>query len=651
MVLSLKVQCMRVMSNSNTYLPEYLKKLFSNLIESCRFRELHGYYKGNIINNKLSIKQLKYYPPVECLSLLTDIIDWKNIYQTLPDCYMSSYVINLVNVASLIKKQQIGTSLLRKISHRLTPADWHSLSSKTLDDDFIIDFKDKISWMVVSYNSLSKRVINECKDYLNWYLLSFSMPIDIEYIKEIKDNINWNAFSRRDDITDDIIDEFYNYLDWNIISEYYDNIDEDFIRVYQHFVDWEMISFRCRMSEDFIEEFSDKVIWTTIARKRLSEQFIKKHYEKLSSSSFLFIVNEVSESFLSSILTPNLLFKQRLSDKFIIDNFDKINWTNLSTYNNFSTTILVQFHQYIIFDDLIMLSISDRPDIYEMIAKTNFIDNVAWSNWLIYSGVSERFIRAFINQIDWLYLNSVRYLSVEFLREFKERIIWDKMTRHVIINVEFLTEFKKFIDWSFFTQDVVKKDLNLVRLFEEYVDWDIVSSCQRIFEDVEFVEHYKDKLNWRIISCSLIIPEKNIKQFSSYVDFIQYKYYLSDANIDSNSLNVDITYQCMISTRSNEFLLKYKHMIDWDVISTNQSYVLCNEKFDEIEHLVNFDQICKYLLLSTDFMEKYIDKLNWDHISQYQKLPVEFITKYKRRLNLYLLELNISKEIFRYIIN
>ena len=71
------------------------------------------------------------------------------------------------------------------------------------------------------------------------------------------------------------------YYNWEDISEHA-YLSEDFIREYKDKVVWHCISSYQTLSENFIKEFQDKVDWFWISRRQnLSENFIREFKDKV----------------------------------------------------------------------------------------------------------------------------------------------------------------------------------------------------------------------------------------------------------------------------------------------------------------------------------------------------------------------------------
>src|SRR5574343_266029 len=93
--------------------------------------------------------------------------------------------------------------------------------------------------------------------------------------------INWKCISENQKLSEEFIEKYSNKLNWFCISKY-QKLSEEFIDKYKDNVDWEYISEYQTLSEKFIEKYKDKVDWYYISKyQKLSEKFIKKHSDKV----------------------------------------------------------------------------------------------------------------------------------------------------------------------------------------------------------------------------------------------------------------------------------------------------------------------------------------------------------------------------------
>jgi len=93
--------------------------------------------------------------------------------------------------------------------------------------------------------------------------------------------VNWYSISHSQRLSEEFIEEFQDKVYWNDIS-YYQQLSEDFIKEFKDKVYWNCISYSQKLSERFIKEFQDKVNWAYISKyQKLSEDFIKEFKNKV----------------------------------------------------------------------------------------------------------------------------------------------------------------------------------------------------------------------------------------------------------------------------------------------------------------------------------------------------------------------------------
>lgn len=107
-------------------------------------------------------------------------------------------------------------------------------------------------------------------------------------------------------MTDAIIKKFDRFLNWELLSKHYD-FSMDMLRIYQHRVDWSLVLKRIKFPEDFLREMSINFnnCWSIISQyQTLSEQFI--------------------HDFANYVNWEDILLYQSLSGKFFLEHFNYI---------------------------------------------------------------------------------------------------------------------------------------------------------------------------------------------------------------------------------------------------------------------------------------------------------------------------------------
>ena len=138
---------------------------------------------------------------------------------------------------------------------------------------------------------------------------------------------NWARLSLCESLTEDFIQEFKDKVDWICISRY-SHLSEDFIRKFADRVDWYYISAYQHLSEDFIREFADRVTWDWLVKyQHLSEDFIREFKYK------------VDWTYISTY--------QHLSEDFIREFKGKVNWIRISKHQHLSEDFIEEFKDWL----------------------------------------------------------------------------------------------------------------------------------------------------------------------------------------------------------------------------------------------------------------------------------------------------------------
>jgi hypothetical protein len=139
-------------------------------------------------------------------------------------------------------------------------------------------------------------------------------------------------------------------------------------------VDWSYISIFQKLSEKFIEKYSDKINWHHISEfQKLSEKFIEKHYNKVD--------------------WYNISKKQTLSESFIEKHYDKVDWYLISLYQTLSESFIEKHY-----------------------------DKIDWNCISAYQTLSESFIEKHYDKVNWFYISIHQTLPKEFIEKHKDKI-------------------------------------------------------------------------------------------------------------------------------------------------------------------------------------------------------------------------------------
>ena len=128
-----------------------------------------------------------------------------------------------------------------------------------------------------------------------------------------------------------------------------------------------------------------------------------------------------------------------------------------------------------------------------------FKDKVDWTCISRYPHLSEDFIRKFADRVDWYYISAYQYLSENFIREFADRVAWDWIVKYQPLSEDFIREFKDKVNWYYISAYQHLSE-NFIREFKDKVNWFWISRCQHLSK--EFIEEFKDKIHMNFIDDS-----------------------------------------------------------------------------------------------------------------------------------------------------
>lgn len=105
--------------------------------------------------------------------------------------------------------------------------------------------------------------------------------------------------------------------------------------------------------------------------------------------------------------------------------------------------------------------------------------------------LSEKFIRRYLDYINWDYLSQFQKLSEDFIIEFEDKINWDDISSFQILSENFIRKYKDRLNWTNICRDQNLSE-SFIEEFKEYIDWEEISYK---FLTPEFIFKYRDKLD------------------------------------------------------------------------------------------------------------------------------------------------------------
>ena len=130
--------------------------------------------------------------------------------------------------------------------------------------------------------ALGEVITDGNKSVTNKIKIVEEIPNIEKFFDENKDNfvVDWFYISIYQKLSEGFIEKYSDKFIWHYISAY-QTLSEEFIEKHYNKVDWDKISINQKLSEEFIEKYCDNVDWYCISKyQTLSEEFRQKHRDK-----------------------------------------------------------------------------------------------------------------------------------------------------------------------------------------------------------------------------------------------------------------------------------------------------------------------------------------------------------------------------------
>jgi hypothetical protein len=213
------------------------------------------------------------------------------------------------------------------------------------------------------------------------------------------------------------------------------------------------------------------------------------------------------------------------------------------------------------------------------------------------------------NNFDFIEYNGKKLIAIDPDSLFG--LDWENLIRHHYVSEDVLRSYADRLDlcWGVICSSQ-KLSESFMRDFSDKLHWDDICSYNELSE--EFIFDFKDRVNWSILSMK---KEFSLDFLEKLKDKIKWEHYLQKFLLLVEILN-----------KYREYILK--HM---DVVC---KYQILTEEFmrEYVDHL-DWYSVCKYQKMSESFIEEFRDLVNWDMIGMYQVLSENFILSYSNRLS------------------
>lgn len=406
---------------------------------------------------------------------------------------------------------------------------WEFLSSnQVLDEDFICKHFESLKWdNICEFQKLSERLMYVMQKFIDLYWVFYKQKVSEEFIEK---------FAKSD-------------RDWKIVFNNQNYSDQFLMKHIDKITDWE--DFMPRKKRKIPLQFIDwavknnkKVNWRYLVQfKKLNNETIKKYKEKISKEGFS--TEEFSERELKNLIKcgvelTNIYNQKGLSESFVREHIDEIDWNDFSRFNNFSIDFMREFEDKIHFSRFSM-----RNDIpFEVFEE--FIDKIEWDEIsTYYNKIDKKFVERFgdklnsklvaghnLHQVDETYLNDIyweiddddkthlfqyQHLSEDFIIDHvKSKKDWKRFVSiSKDLSEEFIEKYKDKISWDAICihQNL---SMNFMRKHWKYLNWEEVCIFQKLSK--KFMKEFEAQLVWSEVilnqTLSKEMIDKLVKEFS-----------------------------------------------------------------------------------------------------------------------------------------
>jgi len=138
-----------------------------------------------------------------------------------------------------------------------------------------------------------------------------------------------------------------------------------------------------------------------------------------------------------------LYFSDNLSDEFFYKFKDYIkDWKSVSIFKKLSEKFMIDFSDKLDFE-----KISFHQNLSESFIE-KFSDRLNWLSLSVTQKLSESFIVKYQDLIDWESISYKQKLSEDFIRNFKDKVSWKVISFKQDLSEKFLEEFYEYISWE-----------------------------------------------------------------------------------------------------------------------------------------------------------------------------------------------------------
>lgn len=215
---------------------------------------------------------------------------------------------------------------------------------------------------------------------------------------------------------------------------------------------------------------------------------IKYYYSK----AIFFIIKQINGCQYLKYLLSNISFDSQI----LLDNHQLINVNDVLKNQTLDDNIIRMMIE--------QKYISSECDFFSLIQSQKLSDSfmeeyqqkLNWSWISCYQILGEDTIKKFKEQVDWTFISYKQLLSIDFILEFHDYIDWYTIMKNPFLQLDFIIRCQQYLDWDSVSQHMTI-NIPLLKKYQERLNWDLISS-ERILNEKIILE-FEDFLNFELL--------------------------------------------------------------------------------------------------------------------------------------------------------
>ena len=232
------------------------------------------------------------------------------------------------------------------------------------------------------------------------------------------------------------------------------------------------------------------------------------------------------------------LLEKDVINKNRISNFS---WWRISQYAELTEDFIWKYQDYVDWSSIFWYQKINEKFIKKCLENEKIKDNINWTAIFLKKELNEKNMEKYICEVDW---NRVRealydgepcndeiiYTRIEIYKKYPDKFCWNSISQYDYLDVEFVNEFKNKLDWDVvskrskwdFDNNDVKIEENVYIKFEDYFDLEYASKYHKLSENV--IRKLHGWVQWEYISKYQKLSIEFIEEFSDYIDWVKLYY-------------------------------------------------------------------------------------------------------------------------------